>query len=142
MVWGGLPLVVSAGDDMSRVVETEGLGRVVAPGDPAALAAAVTALLTAPDERRAASARARALACGALAWDRRVEPLARYCEAVAAGTVATTPQHPLAPAIAALNDGRGVELADAFQHLAWRAGNAWRLARSAGIGALWKRVWS
>jgi glycosyltransferase involved in cell wall biosynthesis len=142
MVWGGLPLVVSAGDDMSRVVETEGLGRVVAPGDPDALAAAVTALLKAPDERRAASARARGLACGALAWDRQVEPLARYCEAVAAGTVATTPQHPLAHAIAALNDGRGVELADALQHIAWRAGNAWRLARSAGIGALWKRVWS
>ncbi len=140
MVWGGLPLVVSAGDEMSRVVETEGLGRVVPPGDPVALADAVTALLVAPDARRAASARARALATGPLSWDRQVGPLARYCAAVAAGAVAATP--PLADPLVVLNDGRTVELADALHHVAWRAGNAWRLARDAGVGPLLKRVWS
>jgi glycosyltransferase involved in cell wall biosynthesis len=140
MVWGGLPLVVSAGDEMSRVVEAEGLGRVVPPGDPGALAEAVTALVAAPDLRRVASARARTLALGALAWDRQVEPLAQYCGEVAAG--GAVPRPPLADAIASLNDGRSVELADALHRIAERTGNAWRLARTAGVGPLLKRVWS
>jgi glycosyltransferase involved in cell wall biosynthesis len=140
MVWGGLPLVVSAGDEMGRVVDAEGLGRVVPAGDPRALADAVVGLLLAPDARQAASARARALALGALSWDRQVEPLSRYCDEVAAGVAA--PRAPLADAIAVLNDGQSVELADALHRIAERAGNAWRLARTGGVSPLWKRVWS
>jgi glycosyltransferase involved in cell wall biosynthesis len=142
MVWGGLPLVVSAGDEMSRVVQADGLGRVVAPGDPDALAAAVIALVRAPDERRAASARARALALGALSWDDQVAPLARWCDTVAGGTIAASARAPLADALVALHDGRSRELTDALHRVAWRAGNAWRLARRAGMGPLFRRVWS
>ena len=140
MVWGGLPLVVSTGDEMSRVVETHALGRTVAPSDPAALATAVTALLADPDARRLASANARALAEGALSWDRQVAPLAHYCADVAAGRVASRPALPLAGAIAQLNDGRTRELADALRRIGRRAGNAWRIARSEGIGPLLERV--
>jgi hypothetical protein len=141
MLWGGLPVVVSAGDEMSRVVETHGLGRTVAPGDPAALAQAVTALLADPAARREASTRARALAVGALSWDRQVAPLARYCTDVAMGAVAPRPAVPLSHAIVALNDGRGRELADAFRRIAWRAGSAWRRARSEGLGPVLRRMW-
>jgi glycosyltransferase involved in cell wall biosynthesis len=142
MIWGGLPLVVSAGDEMSRVVEAHGLGRVVPPGDPGALGQAVAALLADPSARRVATARARALAVGDLSWDRQVAPLARFCADVAAGRVTPRPAAPLEHAIAGLNDGRGRELADALRHIAWRAGNAWRLARSEGVGPLIRRAWS
>ena len=135
MVWGGLPLVVSAGDEMSRVVETEGLGRAVPPGDPGALADAVTALVRAPDARRDASARARALATSRLSWDHQVEPLARYCDAVAAGAVAGPRRRRSARR---LNDGRSA-VADALHQLA--RGNAWAArapasGRSRGCGHL------
>jgi hypothetical protein len=141
MIWGGLPLVVTAGDEMSRVVERHALGRTVPPGDGAALAAAVTALLDDPPARRAATMRARALATGELSWDRQVAPLARWCADVAAGTVAPAAP-PLDDALVQLNDGRARELADAFRHLAWRAGNAWRLGRRGGVGSVLRRVWS
>jgi hypothetical protein len=81
------------------------------------------------------------LAVGALSWDRQVAPLASYCADVAMGAVAPRPAVPLAHAIVALNDGRGRELADAFRRIAWRAGNAWRLARSEGLGPVLRRMW-
>jgi glycosyltransferase involved in cell wall biosynthesis len=140
MIWGGLPLVVSSGDEMSRVVASHGLGRVVPAGDPGALADAASALLADPAGRRDATARARALALGELSWDAQVAPLAAYCAAVAAGT--TTPATTVSPAeaIVRLNDGRERAVADAVRRLAWRAGNAWRLARRRGLGALVERV--
>lgn len=142
MIWGGLPLVVSAGDEMSRMVDAHALGRVVPAGDAPALAAAVTSLLADVPARRAASARARALATGELSWDRQVAALARYCSDVATGTIAARPAAPLAHAIVHLNDGAGRELADALRWIAWRAGNAWRLARRDGVGPVLRRVWS
>jgi glycosyltransferase involved in cell wall biosynthesis len=141
MVWGGLPLVVSTGDEMSRVVERHALGRTVPPGDPAALAAAVGALLADGAARRAATVRARALATGELSWDHQAAPLARWCDAVAAGVAEPAPR-PRDDALVQLNDGPARELADAFHHLAWRAGNAWRLGRRDGVGSVLRRVWS
>ena len=140
MIWGGLPLVVSAGDEMSRVVERHALGRTVRPGDPTALAGAVTELLADAASRRAASARARTLALGELSWDRQVAPLARWCADVATG-VAVPEWRPSDDALVQLNDGPVRDLADAFRHLAWRAGNAWRLGRRDGVGSVWRRVW-
>jgi phosphatidylinositol alpha-mannosyltransferase len=62
----GLPAVVT---DVGGVPELVGhdAGRVVPPGDPGALAAALAALLARPDERRAAGRAARARAV-ALDW--------------------------------------------------------------------------
>jgi len=142
MIWGGLPLVVSAGDEMSRVVDAHGLGQSVPAGDPAALAAAVIALVADAPARRAATARAHALAIGELSWDHQVAPLARWCGDVATGAVTPRPVAPLAHAIVQLNDGAGTELADALRRIAWRASNAWRLARRGGVGPVLRRVWS
>jgi glycosyltransferase involved in cell wall biosynthesis len=140
MIWGGLPLVVSTGDEMSRVVASSGLGRVVPAGDPAALADAASTLLADLAGRRSASARARALATGALSWDAQVAPLAAYCAAVAAGETAPAGAPSAADAIARLNDGRERAFADAIRRIAWRAGNAWRLARTRRLGPLIERV--
>ncbi|RKN05682.1 glycosyltransferase [Streptomyces radicis] len=71
----GVPVVASAVGGMRDTVADPATGRLVPPGDPAALADAVTALLASPDERAARGAAGR----------RRV--LTRYCwAAVAAGT--------------------------------------------------------
>ncbi|MGH7895268.1 MAG: glycosyltransferase family 4 protein [Candidatus Binatia bacterium] len=134
MIWGGLPVVVSAGDEMSRVVEAHGLGRVVHPGDSAALAAAVTGLLGDADGRRRATARARVLATGELGWDRQMVPLAAFCVEVAAGRLASRSGVSRGEAIVHLNDGVGRRIADAVRRLGWRALGGWRRARREGVG--------
>jgi glycosyltransferase involved in cell wall biosynthesis len=136
MIWGGLPLVVSAGDELSRTVESHALGRVVPPGDPAALATAVSEILGDAPGRRRATANARALAAGALGWDRQVEPLAAFCVAVEAGRIAPRPTLPAAETIVRLNDGLRRRAADAVRRLAWRLRNAWRRARTEGVGPM------
>ncbi|WP_049579815.1 glycosyltransferase [Streptomyces sp. SBT349] len=71
----GVPVVASAVGGQRDTVADPGTGRLVPPGDPAALADAVAALLASPEERAARGAAGR----------RRV--LTRYCwAAVAAGT--------------------------------------------------------
>lgn len=76
-LWCGVPMVVTAGDELASRVEREDLGRVVAPDDPAAVAAAIEALLDAPD---AAARKARiAAARDALRWSRIVGPLRDFC---------------------------------------------------------------
>ena len=140
MIWGGLPLVVSAGDEMSRTVAAHGLGRVVPPGDPAALAGAITALFGDPAGRRAATARARALATGELAWDRQVAPLVAWVHEVASRPTRGVPEVPSHEAIVHLNGGRSRRLADELRRLAARAQNAWRLARREGVRPVLQRV--
>jgi glycosyltransferase involved in cell wall biosynthesis len=142
MIWGGLPLVVSAGDEMSRVVRAHELGRVVEPGDPAALAAAVVSLLADPECRRRATARARALVAGELGWDRQVVPLARYCDGVAAGRAVRHGGVAPTEALVRLNDGWVRHATDRTRRLAWRLASAWRRARTEGVRACLERVWA
>jgi GT2 family glycosyltransferase/glycosyltransferase involved in cell wall biosynthesis len=78
--WAGLPLVCTRGDALADLVEREGLGRVVPPGDEAAVAAALLALLDQPD-LRATLAPSFARVAATLTWDRAVAPLAAYCRA-------------------------------------------------------------
>jgi glycosyltransferase involved in cell wall biosynthesis len=75
-LWAGLPVVCTSGDALADVVEREGLGRTVPPGDPGEFADACAALLTA-GERKAARGRIAALA-PSLAWDEAVRPLAAW----------------------------------------------------------------
>lgn len=76
-LWCGVPMVVTAGDELAARIEREDLGRVVPPDDPPAVAAAIEALLDAPD---AAARSARMAAMRAeLAWSRVVEPLRAFC---------------------------------------------------------------
>jgi GT2 family glycosyltransferase/glycosyltransferase involved in cell wall biosynthesis len=78
-MWARLPIVCTAGDHFGDLVQREGLGRAVAPGDPRALAAAILELLD--DAGAAARCRER---LGALAsdlrWSQVVRPLERYVD--------------------------------------------------------------
>jgi glycosyltransferase involved in cell wall biosynthesis len=78
-LWGGLPLVVTAGDEVGERAEQAGAACSVPTGDDAALAAALSALLADPERRAAMRDAARALATGALSWDRVTEPLHALC---------------------------------------------------------------
>jgi glycosyltransferase involved in cell wall biosynthesis len=61
----GIPVLCTRGSDISRTVETEGLGAVVPQGDCAAMAEAVLALAADPDRCQAVRARQEAWSRGA-----------------------------------------------------------------------------
>jgi GT2 family glycosyltransferase len=75
-LWAGLPVVATAGDVLSDLVERERLGLVVPPGDVEGLAAALRTLLTDPVLRAGCAERAQA-AAERFTWTRAVEPLRR-----------------------------------------------------------------
>jgi len=77
-IWVGLPMVLTAGDEMSALVEREGVGTTVPPQDPAALAETLRRLLTTPDLRERYAPRFRALAVQ-LTWEQVTEPLLAFC---------------------------------------------------------------
>lgn len=64
----GKPMVLSDVGGFREIVEEHGAGRLVPPGDAAALAAAIGALLADPAERGRLAERARAAAQGPLSW--------------------------------------------------------------------------
>jgi len=73
-LWAGLPSVVTSGDVLSELVEAEGIGVAVPPGDVDAVADGIRRMATAPPDRevvRAVAARFR--------WDRVAAPLVDYC---------------------------------------------------------------
>lgn len=75
-IWAGLPVVAAAGDATADLVAAYGVGRVVPPGDDAAVAEAIAALLEAPPSPDAFT-RARA----ERTWARAAEPLLAFCRA-------------------------------------------------------------
>jgi hypothetical protein len=76
--WAGLPMIVSSGDTLSRLVAAHDLGYVIAPGDVTGLAEAILALAAEPErkERRAA---AMAAVREQFRWERTLEPLVNFC---------------------------------------------------------------
>lgn len=73
-LWAGLPMVLTGGDAISQEIEAHGLGIVVPPGDPAAIASAIERLIVSPPRRdvvRAYADRYR--------WDVVTRPLTDYC---------------------------------------------------------------
>lgn len=143
LLWGGVPMIVSAGDELGHAAASHGAGRVVPPGDPAALATAVVDLLRDAEARTAMAAAARAVASGPLSWDHQIVPLAAYCAALAAGTPRAARVVAPADAIMRLNDGWPRRAADAAATLARRLQNGLRRARralGAGDGAPRVRV--
>jgi glycosyltransferase involved in cell wall biosynthesis len=75
-LWAGLPVATTAGDALADLVEREGLGRTVAPGDAEGFAAACADLLG------AAGGPARERIAGvapSLRWDRVAAPLVEWC---------------------------------------------------------------
>lgn len=76
-VWARLPIVCTDGDVFAALVRREGLGAVVPPGDPAALAGAIDRLLGDPGARTAARERLGRLG-REMQWSRVVAPLERF----------------------------------------------------------------
>ncbi|MBM4266253.1 MAG: glycosyltransferase [Deltaproteobacteria bacterium] len=76
-LWCERPMVLTEGDELSSLVEEKRLGGVVPPGDEAAVAHAIEAVLDEPDPEgrteRVVSAR------WDLRWARVIEPLAEFC---------------------------------------------------------------
>jgi glycosyltransferase involved in cell wall biosynthesis len=66
----GKPMVLSDVGGFGELGRDHGVGRLVPPGDPAALAAAIDELLRDPEERRRLGERAATAAAGELSWDR------------------------------------------------------------------------
>jgi glycosyltransferase involved in cell wall biosynthesis len=65
----GKPMILSDVGGFREVVEDHGAGRLVAPGDAAALSQAIGELLADPAERERLAGRARAAAAGPYSWD-------------------------------------------------------------------------
>ena len=77
-IWAGLPVVATTGDATSDLIASYGLGRQVPPGDDAAVANAIAALV---DEAPAARANAFTQARSELNWERAAAPLVAFCRA-------------------------------------------------------------
>lgn len=78
-IWAGLPIVTAAGDVLSELVSSHGLGHVVEPGDTEALACALIALLDEPDARGARRGAFHHVA-EQFQWERVSQPLQRFCQ--------------------------------------------------------------
>jgi glycosyltransferase involved in cell wall biosynthesis len=65
----GKPMILSDVGGFREIVEEHGAGRLVPPGDPAALATAISELLADSAERERLAERARAAAQGPLSWE-------------------------------------------------------------------------
>jgi glycosyltransferase involved in cell wall biosynthesis len=65
----GKPMILSDVGGFREIVEDHGVGRLVPPNDPSALAAAIGELLADPAERDRLAQRARVAAAGPLSWD-------------------------------------------------------------------------
>ncbi|HEY4152621.1 MAG TPA: glycosyltransferase [Pseudolysinimonas sp.] len=76
-LWGGLPMVVTAGDSFAELVEREGLGAVVPPSDVDALAAALERALFDDAFAAAAAERIRAVQ-ERFRWENVLAPLIDY----------------------------------------------------------------
>jgi len=79
-LWAGLPVVASDGDAFAELIRGAGAGRVVTPGDPAALAAAIVDLLSSPEALSSAGTGSRALRDRFL-WREALQPLIDFCAA-------------------------------------------------------------
>ena len=108
-IWAGLPVVTSGGDSVAELVEREGLGATVAPGDDEGFASACARLL---DERPEQPAVAR----DALRWPVAARPLIDFCldperpvprKYGAALALATYGQYPFIAARRRESDGPG-----------------------------------
>lgn len=80
-LWSGLPMVLTAGDQLSALAASAGLARLVRPGDVAGVARALDEVLAlAPQSIADRMARARSVATD-LQWPEVVAPLSAYCRA-------------------------------------------------------------
>jgi glycosyltransferase involved in cell wall biosynthesis len=77
-VWAALPIVATRGDVLSGLVESQNLGRVVAPGDVDGLVEAILSLLDQPNLRETFRPRFEQVAA-AFRWEVVARPLIEFC---------------------------------------------------------------
>jgi glycosyltransferase involved in cell wall biosynthesis len=77
-VWAGLPMVMTRGDVLSEQVESQGLGRVVAPGDVEGVAEAILHLLETPNLRETFRPHFEPIAAR-YRWEVVTRPLVEFC---------------------------------------------------------------
>jgi glycosyltransferase involved in cell wall biosynthesis len=77
-LWASLPIVTTAGDGLADVIERDGLGISVPPGDAEALDHALFSLLSDADMRARCREAVRAHRDD-FRWERAIAPLARFC---------------------------------------------------------------
>jgi glycosyltransferase involved in cell wall biosynthesis len=77
-LWAGLPIVTTGGDVLSEEIRRRGLGRLVAPGDEEATAAALLELLDTPNLKEEHQPRF-AVAAADYRWEVVAEPLVAFC---------------------------------------------------------------
>ncbi|MBW9119453.1 glycosyltransferase family 4 protein [Microbacterium trichothecenolyticum] len=77
-LWASLPVVASDGDSFAELIRDAGAGRIVAPGDPRALADAIVDLLHTPGARETARSGVAQLR-DRLTWAQTLAPLLAYC---------------------------------------------------------------
>ncbi|CAN5801637.1 hypothetical protein BH23CHL2_BH23CHL2_28970 [soil metagenome] len=78
-LWCRVPIVATEGDVLADIVSRDGLGRVVPPGDPQAVADAIKCLLDRDENRNVR--RRIATAAQDYTWEQVAGPLLRYCRA-------------------------------------------------------------
>ncbi len=76
-LWASLPCVLSAGDEMTRLLGARGLAAVVPPGDPCAVADALLERLDSAPSRSEMDRRMRPLQ-DAVRWSVLVEPIVKF----------------------------------------------------------------
>ncbi len=80
MLWGGVPIVTSGANSLSRLIESTGSGQRVASLDPAELCRVIVPLLTDAGRRTQMGRNARQCAIDHFRWDDVVEPLDHFCQ--------------------------------------------------------------
>ena len=125
-LWTALPMVVTRGDVLSELVESQHLGRVVAPGDVDRLVGAILSLLDQPNLRETFRPRFEQVAA-TFRWEVVARPLIEFC---------------LAPRFAP--DKAYLRRSSVFQlgpTPAWRLpSKAWRALRLGGVSRLVRQV--
>ena len=97
LIWAGLPIVCTRGDEFAERVEREGLGAAVPVGDAQAFARAVLRLLD--DEELYARSRCNmAVVREEQRWERVAAPLVEYCRR--GGSIARPKRERMAPLLA------------------------------------------
>jgi glycosyltransferase involved in cell wall biosynthesis len=79
-IWAGLPVVTTEGDALGDLVAAEGLGAVVPPSDPEAVAAALRSLLLEPAQAAEARRNVQAVA-PSMRWSAALRPFLDFCAA-------------------------------------------------------------
>ena len=78
-LWAGLPVVCTEGDVLASLVADRGLGIVVPPDDPAAVAHALSTLASEDPERVRERRQRTAAVASEMTWDRVASPLVAFC---------------------------------------------------------------